>query len=575
MGVPKLFKIILDKFPNSHSKVKNQEIDYFFIDFNQIIYTSYERFKNSQNLSNWNTDRIEKQIIKLVVENTKTLITLVNPSKMAYIAFDGPPPRGKMMQQRDRRYKRLYERSIVAGIQEKYGVSFKEPWDTTNISPGTSFMKKVSDAINHAIVSGNYPKNIEYILSDASVPGEGEHKFLKFLDQLFKSRICIYSNDGDLLVLVNRFPQHTVYLLTKPNDTSRVVQKHYQGEKYMYVLVNALDEGFKKNFPMLAGNINLNRLKRDYIFFTFLGGNDFVQHIYFLRMKDQHTFKVLKGIYQALFPKHGYLIDPDLNVNQPFLTEYFLMLAKQEGRWLREKQATFANSIPSKNKDSIKELALLKPWERDWNVFEHTYYFKKNHPLYQQTKNEFTKIDYTLKPNKLWKGQYYKEFFGVEYNDRKAINQICFQYLKSLFFTLKYYLDEVPSWTWYYPYGASPLPSDILRTLEKIKDINTAFKFTKNQPYNPLEQLMLILPLDNKLLSEKLINLMKKHPEFYPNEFKLDILWGQKFIYSEPKLPDINANLIVKEMKKINLNSKEKQLNQLFQEPLYYPISNH
>lgn len=581
MGVPKLFKIILDKFPASHAKVNNQPIDYLFIDFNSVIYESYEKVKIDAELSGKNLEKssrpnIENLIIKKMIQITTEMIKdYVKPIKMVYLALDGPPPRGKMTQQRDRRYKRLYENFMQQKIQEKYGITdpVKEPWSTAWITPGTEFMRKVSLSLHNAILHGTFPKNIEYVLSDTSVPGEGEHKFLKFLDQLPTSNICIYSNDGDVIMLVNRFPQHTAYILTKPKDTSRVVQKYYSEDKYMYLVVKGLHQGFKKQFNRLDfENINLNDLTRDYIFFSMLGGNDFVQHIYFLRMKDEHTFKVLKGVYQVLQPEHGNLVDEDLKINQKFLTAYLIKLAQQEKRWLREKQKQFLDSKPKLSSTEKKKQAKMSEWEKEWEAFQHTYYYKRNHPLYDKYKDEFKKIDYELEPNSKWKTQYYKEFFNVDYSNKKDINRICYQYLKSWYFCLHYYLDELPSWRWYYPYHAAPLPSDMIRTLQKIKDINNTFKFEKGRSFKPLEQLMLVLPHKNVMMSDKFKKIMKEHPEFYPEKFKLNVLWGQKYIYSEPELPNINAKVMLKEFNKVQLNVKEKELNKLYEQPLYYPI---
>lgn len=581
MGVPKLFKIILDKFPESHAKVTDQQIDYLFIDFNSIIYESYEKVKAeaglaNQNLNHQSRSTIEDKIIKKVVKKTHEMINdYVKPYKMVYLALDGPAPRGKMIQQRDRRYKRLYENFIQERIQEKHRIEelTKEPWSTTWITPGTEFMKKVSLALHHAILHGVFPQDIEYILSDANVPGEGEHKFLKFLDELEPSNICIYSNDGDVIMLINRFPQHNSYILTKPKETSRVVQKHYSEEKYMYLVVKGLHLGFQNQFGKLDfKEIDLVSLSRDYIFFSMLGGNDFVQHIYFLRMKDEHTFKVLKGVYQAIQPKYGYLVDKDLNINQPFLLEYLIMLAQQEGKWLREKQEKMLDSRAKLSQTEKKKYAKMQPWEKEWEIFQHTYYYKENHPLYEKYKDEFSKIDYTLKPNFKWKQQYYREFFDIDYTDKREINRICYQYLKSWYFCLHYYLDELPSWRWYYPHHASPLPSDLVRTLQRIKDINTSFKFEKGRAFKPFEQLMLVLPHKNQMLGNKFKKVMAKYPEYYPAKFKLNVLWGQKYIYSEPDLPNINAKIVLKDLHQIKLNMKEKELNRLFNQPLYYPI---
>lgn len=617
MGVPKLFKIILDRFPKSHAKVRDQPIDYFFIDFNGLIYESWEVVRKKLMSSSWgknggknggnndNNDKndkndkdvVEDMIIKQVIEQARSMIAdYVKPKKMVYFAFDGPPPRGKMVQQRDRRYKRLLESEIISSIKQKWqhkDSSSGEIWSTSYITPGTEFMMKMSlrmqDAIGGGIV---FPPGLQYVLSDAQVAGEGEHKFMRFLDLLGASRICIYSNDGDVIMLANRFPQHQVYILTRPKETSMVVEKYYSQEKYMYIVISGLDDGFAEQFNAIRKyNINLRRLKFDYLFFTMLGGNDFVIHLYFLRMKDEHTFKVLKSTYQTLYPKHGYLVAVENNknksgsadskkitVNQRFLYEFMLILGSQEKRWLIEKGDRMKEGKPAARRDD-ELVNQLDPWEREWISYQHTDFWRRNHPNYSKVSCEFRKIDYRAGDTAVWKKQYYQEFFGVNYSDRKKVDLICQEYLKSWFYCLYYYLDKVPDWRWYYPYHASPLPSDIAVTLKGIKDINSFCKFSGSGgggsgPYKPLEQLMLVLPKkaakDGGFLGSKFINIMNKYPQYYPDKFKLDILWGQKYIYSEPILPNIDDKTIIREINKIKLTEEEKLLNTLHEHPLVY-----
>jgi len=47
MGVPRLVKIILEKYAKSHQKVADQSMQYFFMDFNPIIYSCFRDFVNA------------------------------------------------------------------------------------------------------------------------------------------------------------------------------------------------------------------------------------------------------------------------------------------------------------------------------------------------------------------------------------------------------------------------------------------------------------------------------------------------------------------------------------------------
>ena len=67
---------------------------------------------------------------------------------------------------------------------------------------------------------------------------------------------------------------------------------------------------------------------------------------------------------------------------------------------------------------------------------------------------------------------------------------ICMKYLESLVYCLQYYLVGVPSWKWYYPFRAAPLPSDILYFM---RNKSLDFKFKKSKPFTPLQQYMMDL----------------------------------------------------------------------------------
>ena len=62
-------------------------------------------------------------------------------------------------------------------------------------------------------------------------------------------------------------------------------------------------------------------------------------------------------------------------------------------------------------------------------------------------------------------------------------------------------------------------------------------------PFKPFDQLMMVLPPQNDILPKSYRKLMKDEilKEYYPETFELDILAGEKFIYSEPLLPDIDV----------------------------------
>jgi len=589
MGVPRLVKIILEKYSTCHQKVANQPIHYFFMDFNPIIYSCYHTVCKSQGtkIEKMSQARIEKEIIEQVIKKTKHIICdLVKPQKLVYIAIDGPAPRGKMIQQRHRRYRKILEGQYRKAYQEKYEVYQDEPWDTSNITPGTKFMEKLSTALKSSAKAGVFSNHssVDVIISDSNVPGEGEHKFLPYIEGL-KSQpnenYCIFSNDGDLLILGNRFAKDkNIFILTEPNQTSQVVKKLYADEEFMYILMKEFQDGFIEELGL--SKYPRDRVIYDYIFFTFFGGNDFVKHFPYTMMKEQNTFNLLNKIYKMLLEQRGeHLIDfkksdtiSKPHINTGFFKDFITELAKREEMGMRNKQKRYDN--PSPNKEFTNPGVV--GWQLDFIKLQNNYYFKEDHPQYEECGKLFKLINYQDEKEQ-WRKRFYEHFFGLDtsnfYQFRQERNVIAMQYVKSLVYTLYYYLDEVPSWKWFYPYRMAPLPSDVQSALHHVDDINTIFTFQLGEPFKPFDQLMLVLPPQNIILPDSYRNLMitDELKEFYPAQFELDILAGEKFIYSEPLLPEIDVEKILEATAKEeqNLSQADMKRNTVKTTLIYIP----
>ena len=118
----------------------------------------------------------------------------------------------------------------------------KPSWDSNQITPGmssslsimsigTEFMMHVSEHIRwyiHDRMTNNpYWRDLTVIFSDGSVPGEGEHKIMAYLRDLFGredydpcQRHCIYGLDADLILLSLSLHDANVMLLREVVDFS-------------------------------------------------------------------------------------------------------------------------------------------------------------------------------------------------------------------------------------------------------------------------------------------------------------------------------------------------------------------
>lgn len=93
-----------------------------------------------------------------IFEYTDKLIKIIKPKKLIYMAVDGVAPRAKMNQQRSRRFraaieaeeKKVKEKELMFEWKSK-GLEVPElkegSFDTNTITPGTSFMHRLSLAL--------------------------------------------------------------------------------------------------------------------------------------------------------------------------------------------------------------------------------------------------------------------------------------------------------------------------------------------------------------------------------------------------------------------------------------------
>ncbi|KAF8558793.1 putative 5-3 exonuclease [Imleria badia] len=160
-----------------------------------------------------------------VFKYTNRVVNMVRPRKLLYMAIDGVAPRAKMNQQRSRRFRSAQEakdkaeaRRLAVAEWEAMGKVIsdeekdKEAWDSNAITPGTPFMALLAASLRYWVVEkmNTDPgwKDLQVIISDAGVPGEGEHKIMDFIRRQRanqghdpNTKHVIYGLDADLIML--------------------------------------------------------------------------------------------------------------------------------------------------------------------------------------------------------------------------------------------------------------------------------------------------------------------------------------------------------------------------------------
>ena len=560
MGIPKYFRWITNKYDNLILDETENGIDNLYLDANGLIHPCCHKIVSSNpelirlhhkdylhNKNNINDDiniisKLEKLMFIEIIDYIHYITDYCKPKKLLYISIDGVAPRAKMEQQRLRRYRTFKENTLVKNIHLKYNKDINPVWDTNAITPGTLFMIKLSNYLkkNTTKIIKN---KIKIILSDASVPGEGEHKIVKHIRDSNNDNInCIYGLDADLIML-SLCLDSKVYLLRESINFGKINM-----DKLLYFsiedLKNYLYDEINSKIDILDFELNKKSIIVDYVFLCFLLGNDFLPKLVNLDIGNNSINDLLDIYIKILSIRKNYLIDTT-TINYTFLGQIVSYLYNSEDYKLKDIQKTL-------EKKKIYNKHYKSNFDREIEQL-------KFYPLlykFKEPKINFNKLD--------WRADYYKYYFNIKNvtKSSKFLNLTCKKYTEGLEWVLNYYIKGCISWKWYYPFRASPC----LRELS-IYYSNRIYPtdFLDSNPYTPLEQLSLVIPQNSfhllpKSYSECLLNAIDLY-HFYPDDFDIDIEKKLWFHECNPILPIIDDSTIINKISIINLNEINKFRN--------------
>lgn len=213
------------------------------------------------------------------------------------MAIDGVAPRAKLNQQRSRRFRSARDLAeATADMKEEAGGKKKEVFDSNCITPGTEFLAKVSVTIQYfirkKIKEDPLWHGLTVIFSGHDVPGEGEHKIMQHIREMRNqptyqpnTRHCIYGQDADLIMLglVTHEPHFTIlrevidFNFNFNNKNSlKAVKKFTKESDFQLLHLSVLREYLEIEFCYQQPQWNLERVIDDFVFMTFLVGNDFL-----------------------------------------------------------------------------------------------------------------------------------------------------------------------------------------------------------------------------------------------------------------------------------------------------------
>jgi 5'-3' exonuclease len=503
---------------------------------------------------------LEKLMFKRITYYIDFVVEQINP-EVCMIAVDGVAPLAKCYQQRYRRYKSVYDNELKNKIKEKYSVEKGIEWSNIVITPGTQFMEKLDEHLQKYFEKKRKESNIKYIYSSVYEPSEGEHKIIEYIrgDKNKKNKkeennenagkYVIYGNDADLIFLSMGLNMKNIYLFREDHELLSGVKKNIViteirqiDEVFCFLSIDILKDCYNKKIE------ETTKVKDDYcndfIFLCYLLGNDFLPHLPSLSIKKK-GLDIILDEYAKIYLKYGRLVkileNKNVTVNSKSLAKLLQQLGNKEEYYFRNVLPYFENRMKNKSMpDEIMDNEYKKElWKLENLVDVNTNVLK----LGNGTKNE-------------WKFRYYEHHFGASDHFSESVDAVCESYLEGMMWVLKYYMCGVPDWKWKYSYNNAPFVSDIADYMYKnFVNIN-GYKFKKNDPLTPEQQLLIVLPpVCNNLLPKKMQYLMTNVEsliyDMYPKKFKIDVENKDVYWQCHPILPYMDVKRILNAINQI------------------------
>ncbi|SDA02305.1 BZ3500_MvSof-1268-A1-R1_Chr7-3g09627 [Microbotryum saponariae] len=387
MGVPALFRWLSKKYPKivlpviedtpvsvpgpdgqmdelpidtSGANPNGEEFDNLYLDMNGIVHPCTHPDGKP-------APKTEQDMMHEVFLYTERVVAMVRPRKLLMMAIDGVAPRAKMNQQRSRRFRSAAEAKVkeeerIKAIEEWEAMGKEvsdemrggKGWDSNAITPGTPFMDLLAKSLRYWVAKklNEDPgwAGLQVIISDASVPGEGEHKIMDFIRRQRShsshdpnTKHVIYGLDADLIMLSlathepyfrvlredvfaqdSKKPRgchtcgqpghHSSQCTGKPKDPpleGRADQlvKPSPLKPFIFLDVSILREylAVELSAPVHSFPFDLERAIDDWVFLIFFVGNDFLPHLPSLEIREGAIDTLMTIWKNSLEPMGGYL----------------------------------------------------------------------------------------------------------------------------------------------------------------------------------------------------------------------------------------------------------------------------
>ena len=401
-------------------------------------------------------------------------------------------------------------------------------------------------------------KGLKIIYSDSSIPGEGEHKVLDFIRSQRNSEgydpnlsHWIYGADADLIMLGLSTHEPRFYIIREvfvPPHKRRWAFCQITGhdlndcEAYKRLAATSQDSKPLEN-PVLFQYIKIHTLREylglelevkddvhndvekkidDFIFLCFFVGNDFLPHLPSFRIRNG-AIDLILSIYKHYLPKMSGYLTNNCKLNMSNIQFLLSEISKVEEDLGQDHQAVNVNSRHEQRGNRQNR--------------------EDDTPKIEDEVRAFKDKSVSIRGD--WRLSYYQNKFHVEKDDMDDfLAKISKAYLEGINWVYSYYYTGCPSWEWFYPYHYSPLAVDLAR------HVKPSYEFSKGKPYNPMEQLMSVLPKQSSHALPACLRPLLSNPQsdlidFYPINFSLDLNGFKQAWMGVNLLPIVNENRLL------------------------------
>lgn len=374
-------------------------------------------------------------------------------------------------------------------------------------------------------------------------------------------RHCMYGQDADLIMLGLATHEPHFALLREIvqfnsfNGSKQTVLRQSKSAKFQLLHLSILREYLSLDFLCESTwSPDQERIIDDFIFLTFLVGNDFLPHLPTLDISE-HAFDLLIKSYRFLMnQEQGYIVCNGEIGDLNRLEKLFIIIGEQEERILKDREEDVKEFNKKKNKrNNRSRMMMIEDDNNDEDDLEEELEYAFNRALSlaqgisttsdddndvvighsvsnkfeddyvdhvggddkdgwvsvkamsasninesRSNKNKNNKKnnnneDTPLVTTKDYRGRYYYEKFKIITKSNEGqvfLTELRQHYLQGLIWCLGYYIKGCISWTWYYPYHYGPMLQDMI----KLSIVVESIQFDLGQPFLPFQQLLGCLP---------------------------------------------------------------------------------